>query len=140
MGISLEASTALRILGETYQRLEQWEPALATYQQAMSSFERFYEEYDMRDSETDKIRFQMGTIYQAQGKPEQALTTYQQVLAAAQASSNRELQAQVLQQIGRLYEAQEQMDQAQPFYQQAADLREQIIAELQSLPMPTVYW
>ncbi|MBD2156166.1 tetratricopeptide repeat protein [Leptolyngbya sp. FACHB-16] len=130
-GLPVNNAESLAGLAQAYQRAGQWERALATYQQALTTFEESQQEFGEQTTNIARIFQQMGQIYETGEQFEPALTAYQQALAQYQKAMFPYGQIFVLERLANLHERQGRGDQAQQYTQQAQTLRD----EMRSNPM-----
>lgn len=123
MGLGENAATALKTLARLYQRLGQWEPALANYEQALTAYEGMQQEYGSQAIDLAQVFQGMGEVYAAQEQFEAASTAYQQALDHYQEAAFPYGQVFVLERLADLHRMYGETDRAEAYAQEAQTLR-----------------
>ncbi|MGP1385352.1 MAG: CHAT domain-containing protein, partial [Thainema sp.] len=115
-------------IGLIYRKLEQYEQALNTYQDALL----IAQEISDRRGEGVTLN-NIGAVYKNLGQYEQALNTYQEALLIAQEIGDRHGEGVTLNNIGYLLEATEEPELAIVFLKQSVNQYEEIRGDIQGL-------
>ena len=107
-------------IGRLHQELQQWNEALAAYQNALT----VYQQNDQHQDTGDTYQ-QIGEIFERQQQWQQALDAYQQALAAQEQHDQQRWSDIIHRQIGMIYQDQQQWQQALDAFQRALELQEE---------------
>ena len=107
-------------IGRLHQELQQWDEALAAYQNALTVYQQNDQHQELGDT-----YHQIGEVYERQQQWQQALDAYQQALAAQEQNDQQHRSDIIHRQIGMLYHDLEQWQQALDSFQRALELQEE---------------
>jgi tetratricopeptide (TPR) repeat protein len=118
---------ALGELGLAQARLEDYDKALATLQQAVELFDRL----GLPQAQSRDLDYHLGEIYEAFGDYDQAVEHHQRALAGAQSVGDLAMQGRVLDRLGNAHYRIEDYARARDLYEDAL----RIHSETKNLPM-----